>query len=145
MDILPVILYHPYDPLSRSYFICPHRICSSPPGEGLGTVQQGWQTFTGTFRGPLLLSTQGMTGGLAGATPRRLDRSPEGTAPSGSWRALGVCPCGDPYCWYELFKEQRGLFRPLGSKLDKNLVHGLQIFILKVCCKATKQVRLSWC
>lgn len=36
-----------------------------------------------TFRGSLLLSTQGMTGGLAGAAPRGLDRSPEGMAPPG--------------------------------------------------------------
>lgn len=37
----------------------------------------------GTFQGPLLLSTQGMAGGLAGAVPRRLDRSPKGIAPPG--------------------------------------------------------------
>lgn len=37
----------------------------------------------GTFQGPLLLSTQGMAGGLAGAAPHRLDRSPEGIAPPG--------------------------------------------------------------
>ena len=23
------------------------------------------------------------------------------------WRALCVCPCGDPYCWCEIFKVQR--------------------------------------
>jgi len=48
-----------------------------------------------------------MTGGDAKAVPRRLNRGPEGTAaPSGSWRALCVCPCGDPYCWCEIFKVQ---------------------------------------
>ena len=47
-------------------------------------------------------------GGDAKAVPHRLNRGPEGiVAPSGSWRALYVCPCGDPYCWYEIFKVQR--------------------------------------
>jgi len=48
-----------------------------------------------------------MAGCFARAAPRRLYRGPEGAfAPSWSWRALCVCPCGDPYCWCSIFKVQ---------------------------------------
>ncbi len=40
-----------------------------------------------------------MAGGFAKIAPHRLYRGPEtALASSGSWRALCVCPCGDPYC-----------------------------------------------
>ena len=48
-----------------------------------------------------------MVGGLALAAPHRLYRGPEeALTSSGSWRALCICPCGNPYCWYKLFKVQ---------------------------------------
>ena len=57
-----------------------------------------------TRRGPQF-STQGMAGGFARAAPHRLYRGPkEARAAFGSWRALCVCPCGDPYCWCSIFK-----------------------------------------
>jgi hypothetical protein len=80
------------------------------------------QTFTDTFQGSLLLSTQGMAGGFAKAAPHRLYRGPEEAfAPSGSWRALCVCSCGDPYCWCEIVKVQ-------GFRLDLIVENSHQLF-----------------
>lgn len=117
-----------------------------PPVRVGNSTDKVWRTFTGTFRGSLLLSTQGMTGGLARAAPHRLDRSPEWIAPSGSWRALGVRPCGDPYCWYELVKEQRSpLGAPSGSELRQDLLHVLQVLALESRGQAPQQGRLPRC
>ena len=84
----------------------PHHICTRTPDEIGNSTDKAWRTFTGTLRGPLLLSAQGATGGLAEAVPHRLYRSPEEAfASSGSWRTLSVCLCADLYCWYEIIKE----------------------------------------
>lgn len=82
-------------------------------------------------------------GSFAKAAPHRPDRSPEKGILPGSWRALNACPCGDPYCWYELVKEQRSpLGAPSGSELRQDLLHVLQVLALESCGQAPQQSRL---
>ena len=81
---------------------------------------------------------------LAKAAPHRPDRSPERWILSRSWRALNACPCGEPYCWYELVKEQRSpLGAPSGNELLQDLLHVLQVLALESCGQAPQQGRLS--
>ena len=99
-------------------------------GTGIG------KTFTGVFPGSLLLSIPEQpslfmlasalcliicpdsvsAGGAANAAPAQVKSLAAGSckASHGSWRTLRgslFCPGGYPYCWYAIFKEQRGAIR----------------------------------
>ena len=55
-------------------------------------------------------------GGAANAAPAQVKSLAAGSckASHGSWRTLHgslFCPGGYPYCWYAIFKEQRGAIR----------------------------------
>ena len=55
-------------------------------------------------------------GGAANAAPAQVKSLTAGSckASHGSWRTLRgslFCPGGYPYCWYAIFKEQRGAIR----------------------------------
>ena len=55
-------------------------------------------------------------GGAANAVPAQVKSLAAGSckASRGSWRTLRgllFCPGGYPYCWYAIFKEQRGAIR----------------------------------
>ena len=102
-----------------------------------GTIRtRSGKTFTGVFPGSLLLSIPEQpslfmlasalcliicpdsvsAGGAANAAPAQVKSLAAGSckASHGSWRTLRgslFCPGGYPYCWYAIFKEQRGAFR----------------------------------
>ena len=102
-----------------------------------GTIRtRSGKTFTGVFPGSLLLSIPEQpslfmlasalcliicpdsvsAGGAANAAPAQVKSLAAGSckASHGSWRTLRgslFCPGGYPYCWYAIFKEQRGAIR----------------------------------
>ncbi len=102
-----------------------------------GTIRtRSGKTFTGVFPGSLLLSIPEQpslfmlasalcliicpdsvsAGGAANAAPAQVKSLTAGSckASHGSWRTLRgslFCPGGYPYCWYAIFKEQRGAIR----------------------------------
>ena len=92
---------------SDSFFLI---VFAARPQMSGNSTDKVWQTFTGILPGPLLLSTQGIYDGLAGAVLYRRYRSPGGlVCPLWVLARHTYCLCRIPHCWYEIVKEQWGL------------------------------------